>query len=121
MQLKELTQEKLDVLSKRYEDIIVLANQKENTPEFLLALDFAITYIKENHKEATQDQAGWAIVVVKKDYIGRDEEFIKKEIDDFINNYQENYEKYKTEIVMSTNEFDLQTSFVFHYSQARVH
>jgi hypothetical protein len=121
MELKELTQEKLDVLGKKYGDIILLADQKENTPEFLLTLDFAIKYIKENHKEATQDQAGWAIVMMKKDYIGRDEEFIKKEIDDFINDYQENYEKYKTEITLSTNEFDLQASFVFHYSQARVH
>jgi|ERR1035437_570958 hypothetical protein len=112
------TPEELNTLIQKY--LPVLQEIKVSPvlyPQLAYIFDVATKYIFEKHNDLTFEWKAWTMFVLKelftKSKIGNDLD-ITNTIDDFINNYNLNYESY-CDYMASANEYDQQKGFVHGY------
>jgi len=112
------TPEELNTLIQKY--LPVLQQIKVSPvlyPQLAYIFDVATKHILEKHNELTPEWKSWCMVVLKelftKSKINNDLD-ITNIIDDFVNEYNLNYESYCS-YISSANEYDQQRGFVHVY------
>lgn len=89
---------------------------KNDIPYLSYIIYLSVDYIK-NNDNLSKDWKAWSIVVVKKMYLNgkiNNEADIKNIINDFIEHYKQEYEKYCDNIISAT-DFDRDYGFVLKY------
>ena len=116
--LTSKTPEEINTLIQRW--IPALQDSKimpEHYLQMAYIIDIATPYLKEKHSDLTPEWKAWCIVILrelyKKDKISNDLD-ITNIIEDFINEYNLNYESYCS-YMASANEYDQQRGFVHAY------
>ena len=122
----------IDLTSKTPEEINALIQKwlpalqdSKVAPEHYLQvayiIDVATTHLKENHKDLDAAWKAWCMVVLrdlyKKNKINKDSD-ITDIIDDFLNDFNLNYESYCS-YMLSASEYDQQRGFVHGYTQKK--
>ena len=116
--LTSKTSEQINALIQKWS--LALQESKiavEHYLQMAYIIDVATPYIKEKYAELTPEWKAWCMVVLKEMYIKNkinSELDITNIIDDFVTDYNLNYESYCS-YMTSANEYDQQNGFVHGY------
>lgn len=118
--ISDKTEEELNALIQKYASVLQLVKDKRQVAHFAVILDYATTYMNENHQDLSGYWKTWVIVVIRNLYKSIDsKEDINKIIDEFIEYYKTHYQSFLDDMILknieSVSEFDMDSLFVFPY------
>ena len=121
--LTNKTPEEINALIQKY--LPALQESKVAVEHYLqiaYIIDIATPYLKEKYNDLSPEWKAWCMIVLrdlyKKDKINNDLD-ITNIIDDFINDYNLNYESYCS-FMISASDYDQQRGFVHTYIRKKI-
>ena len=114
------TIDEVNLLIQKYVGVLELIKQQEEIPYLAIVIDVGIKYVKEKHNYLNIDWKAWSILYLKHQYLNsniKKEEDVVNLIENFLKNYNNNYEEYINNLGIFVSDFDRDYAFVCKYIQ----
>lgn len=118
----DLTNKSIDEVNQliqKYAKVLEIIRPEEQ-PYLAVLIDVAHKYIVEKYKDLTADWKTWCIIALKKERnkIHRESD-VPKIIDEFVEYYKNEYQKYVNNLGVFASEFDRDMGFVYTFSHKK--
>lgn len=116
----KLLKEDIDTIQAivtKYSSVLQLTKTEKDIPYLAYIIDVSVNHINKNHKDLSQDWKTWSALVIRNKYFDKKikhVEDIPKIINDFVEFWKTDYEKYCKNIV-SASEYDRDMGFVYKF------
>jgi len=109
--------EQINELIQKYTPVLELFIEKEeHIPYLAYIIDLGVNHIKTKHNNLTVDWKSWTVFIIEKKYFDnkiRVESDIITIIDNFVEFFNKEYQKYIDDLGMFASEYDRDRGFIY--------